>query len=111
MRPGMIHWVCPETAWQLLNRVNGLPGQWHAVFPTCLHAFGRHSPDGLIEVELVPFGFSNLAGAGKREDEQTQGQTGGGISVVRFEGAEEFRQLLNGKSGLGFFLAGLQVMV
>lgn len=76
-----------------------------------LHALGRDRPELLLAIELGPLGFTNLAGARQRENEQAQSQAGGGIAIVRLERMQERGKFLDRQGGLLARLARLQLMV
>ena len=47
-------------------------GQWHAVFAVRLHAFGRHRPGLVEQVDFVPPCADHFAGARGRKDQKFQ---------------------------------------
>ena len=52
-------------------------------------ADGRYGPDRFIQIELAPFGQTQLAGTGEHEGEQLQSRNGFWLTIEGFDRAQE----------------------
>lgn len=78
----------------LAKQRDRLPRQWHLVRPAHLHLLGRDRPDRSIEVDLVPFGVPQFAGADKDVRQELHGKFGQLLTVIAVDCTEQFANLV-----------------
>lgn len=78
---------------QLLQYVEGLPGERHDVLFPHLHACRRDAPLGFLEVDLFPLRMSELTWPDKGKGSQLQRTARDESSSIPFNRSEEFPNL------------------